>query len=304
MDILTVSSCTDCQLCQQLYAWKYELCLRPTGQPASEALSVGNAFHSGMDAANLDDGLAKVEKRYQGGNALGPEQFFKQDEEKAKVRAMTRRAWMRWPERPAVQERTFDVPIINPETGSKSRTFRFCGKFDGMMGDWLLDYKTTADPVQFIMSQRLGYQLTGYIYGASEGGEKTTIENALYRIVTRPTLRRGGITKKRKEVETPEEYEARCYEWLGQDGKIVEEEVWFTEASLQAFIGYLWQLTQSILWARRSGAWLRNVLACKHWNRTCEYLGLCLQVAGGKDMEKVNTDGYEVTDPHPELAKE
>lgn len=296
MDKLTISACRECQLCQQKYFWRYERAIFPVQEVETDALSIGSAVHAGMDAADVEEGLLKVDDCFRDSSAVSSEQWFKQDELRAKCRAMVRRSWERWPSRPKLQEHVFEVPVRNPETSGTSRSFIFSGKIDGVNSDTVFDYKTVSDPVKFITMKRLSYQLPAYRYGSQE-----PIQQLIYRLITKPTLRRGGITKTRKEPESPEDYEARCYEWLGQDGKLTKEDILFTEASMAGFLHYLWQMSQAILFARRSQIWLRNELACNTWKRTCEYLPLCLQLADGTALDEVRTDGFQSGDPHPEL---
>jgi len=103
MDTLTNSSCTTCQLCQQKYYWRYEKGIIPEGREESHALLMGSAFHEGMDAESLDEGLSKVEDYFKKNSAsLGEDAWFKEGEMKAKVYAMVRRAWEKWPNLSAI----------------------------------------------------------------------------------------------------------------------------------------------------------------------------------------------------------
>ena len=296
---LTSTSLATYGLCQTKYYWRYERCLRPVSEHAGEALTVGRAFHVGMDADDVDDGLKKIAILFSFvSDSILPEQWFDEDALKAKTRAMVRRAWERWPERPEMQETVFHCEL--PARKGKASGFEFAGKIDGLTTGKLHDYKSLTKIADFLASNRLSYQPTGYLWALSRDGHE--IDRIVYRLIERPTIRRkkGG---KKAGPESADEYETRCYEWLGEPGRLVEEEFFFTDSAKRSFEEYLWLISRQILFVRKSNSWARNPYACRTWNRDCEYLSLCVQVSNGTPLKKVHADGYEVGDPHPELVE-
>jgi len=295
---LTSSSLATFGLCQTKYYWRYERRLRPVRESDGEALRIGSSFHIGMDANDLEDGLARVDAWFkQGSRAILDEQWFAEDALKAKVRAMVIRSWEKWPDRPEMQETVFRCNL--PARATLPNEFEYAGKIDGFTKGAILDYKSLGKAAEFFASNRLSYQPTGYLWGLSRDGKQ--VDRIIYRLIERPTIRRktGG---KNGTKETADEYEKRCLKWLDEPGHLVEEEFFFTDAKARAFEEHLQLITEQILFIRERGSWMRNPYACRQWNRDCEYVGLCVQVADGTPLADVHTDGYAVGDAHPELS--
>lgn len=300
-NILTFSSMQTFQLCQQKYYWQQLKCLRPEVEPDADALNIGKAFHAGMNAVDAAAGLETMRECFVAHErkAILPEQFFKVGELRAKTRAMVAVAWAKWPERPQIRECTFCKEIPGGANG-----FVLSGRVDGVLAPSVLEYKTVADAKEFIATKRIGHQLPGYLWAVRD--QCGNISSIVFRLVEKPTIRRLGITTKRKNVETEEEYEERCRLWLTEyaTSHLVEEAVPYTEASISRFEQYLSDVSKLILWCVNSGIWLRNCLACYTWSRACEYMPLCSQLADGTAMGDVRTDGFVESDPHPELAQD
>ena len=295
---LTSTSLSTFGLCQTKYYWGYERRLRRTHEVEGEALTVGIAFHIGMDADDVDDGLKKVDAEFdRTSSAILDDDWFKQDALRAKVRAMVMRSWERWPDRPEMQETIFHCDLLGPE--GEPSGFEFDGKIDGVAAGEVHDYKSLAKAVEYFAKNRLSYQPTGYLWALGKNGHD--VDRIIFRLIERPTIRRktGG---KKGTPESADEYEERCLEWLDEPGHLAEEEFFFTDAKGRAFEEHLWLITRQILFVRESGAWMRNPHACRTWHRDCEYMPLCVQVADGTPLAQVHTDGYEVSDPHPELT--
>ena len=288
-------------LCQTKYHWKYERRLRPVRETDGEALTVGSAFHVGMDAEDVEDGLTKLDAHFdERSKAILDEDWFDEDALKAKVRAMVMRSWERWPDRPELHESVFRCEL--PARDGNPSGFEYAGKIDGLTKRVMWDYKSFTKIVEFLASNRLSYQPTGYLWGLSKDGKQ--VDRIVYRLIERPTIRRKIGRKKagkRGPPESTDEYEERCLEWLDEPGRLDEEEFFFTDAKARAFEEHLQLIVEQILFVRKTGAWMRNPYACRTWSRTCEYMGLCVQVADGTNLLDVHTDGYEVGDAHPEL---
>ncbi len=305
MQRLTNSSITCFAVCQRKYGWRYERHIQPVTYEEGDALRNGISFHHGIEIAQnegIEFAAAAVRQSWAEKPALGDD-IRRNEQEVAKVCAMIRAAVARWSDKLKLTECSFEIPLVNPETGGKSRSFMYAGKWDGVAGSRLVDWKTTADPDKFILEKRLGYQFAGYAAGL--GAQGLPIHLAEYRLVTRPTIRLKDANRSRKVNQTPDEYEAECLAWLDADpGRLREEIVYLHPGAINGWRWWAWEASKAILEARRYNRWTRNIHACNAWRRECEYLPLCLAEAQGEDPEQLIAERYEVTEPHPELSKE
>jgi len=132
-------------------------------------------------------------------------------------------------------ERTFEGPIINPETGAASRSFVLAGKVDGIVriGDehFVLEHKTAstidADYLERLwtdfqiaiyshyVEQTLGIPITGVIYNVlakarlQQSAGETEEEYQARRADLLAKSKTGKTTAKRRMPETDEEFQAR-----------------------------------------------------------------------------------------------
>jgi len=208
-------------------------------------------------------------------------------------------------------EQTFEIPLINPDTGAASRTFVVAGKIDGIvrLPDGrlaVLEYKTAGEDVspdaEYWLRLRCDGQISLYVLAARALGHD--VATVLYDVTRKPTIRL-------RKAETPEQYGERLLKDIGDrpDYYFQRREVPRLEDELAECRAELWQQAQLILETRRraarlpdpSRAWFRNVsrLTCGY----CEFSGLCL---GAVHIDPANPpSGYEVlADPHPELVTE
>jgi hypothetical protein len=96
--ILTYSSITTLTLCDMMYFWKYERCVRPRRDDA-EARWIGSAMHVGVEAyarGGYEAACVAIDEWQKANPALGDE-VQKMEERVAKARAMVRAAMDRWP---------------------------------------------------------------------------------------------------------------------------------------------------------------------------------------------------------------
>lgn len=301
LEILTYSSLTTLCQCEQRYKYRYEDKLRLAKEEDGEALVIGSAFHVGCDAyltGGLEAGLQAVADWRHEQHALGEDANRKLDEQGAKARAMLRASAVKWPrdEATKMSEQLVGMPVVNDETGRASRTFHFQGIVDGITNRRIIDWKGVSNPNDFITSKVIGYQIECYVNALEAQGVE--IDCAEFRLVTRPSIKYCG-----KDADAGA-YEERCYNWLLDDPtKLVTHEIFIAPTRLEGARRWLWSGTKRILENRKTGIWLRNELACKNWNRDCEYLPLCLGVANGQDVAEIMERDYQVDEPHPELAR-
>lgn len=301
LNVLTYTAATTLCLCERKYEYRYERCLRLKRDDDSDALVIGSAFHVGAAAylsVGLDAGLEAIGAWREAHVVLGPDENRRLDERAAKARAMLRASALKWPREDiaAGSEQVVSCPIRNPQTGASSRSFTLMGRVDGIVGRTLLDWKGVSYPNDFIRAKRIGYQIECYALALMEAG--TEIDSAEFRLVTRPSIRLCG---KDKDAAA---YEERCFEWLASDATtMVHHDHFVTDSRLDNAREWMWTVSQRVLNNRKSGRWLTNELACKAWNRDCDYLPLCLIGAHGGDTGELIAHEYEHCEAHPELVQ-
>jgi len=208
-------------------------------------------------------------------------------------------------------EQTFDLPLVNPQTGAASRTFCLAGKIDGIvrLPDArlaVLEVKTAGESIapdaEYWLRLRCDAQVSQYVLAArAMGCDAATV---LYDVTRKPTIRL-------RQKETPEQYGERLLKDIGErpDYYFQRREIPRLEDELAECRAELWQQAQLILETRRraarlgdpSRAWFRNVsrLTCGY----CEFANLCLN-AVRVDPTAPPAGFHVLEDTHPELAAE
>lgn len=208
-------------------------------------------------------------------------------------------------------EQTFEIPLVNPDTGAPSRTFALAGKIDGIvqLPDGrlaVLEYKTAGEDIspeaEYWLRLRCDGQISLYVLAARALG--FDVATVLYDVTRKPTIRL-------RQKETPEQYGERLLADIAErpDYYFQRREVPRLEDELAECRAELWQQAQLILETRRRAAgltdparaWFRNVgrMTCGY----CEFAGLCLNAVRVDPASPPS--GYQVLDdPHPELANE
>lgn len=210
-------------------------------------------------------------------------------------------------------EHEFHLPIVNPKTTAKSRSFTQAGKYDGIIehgrrpgASYLLEHKTTSEDVSdpnamYWRRLAIDSQVSAYVLANWQDGTK--LEGTLYDVIRKPGIRAKKLSKAEKasfvaegiyfgkrfdhavrsdfaagaEVETPEMYGAR----LAHDCK--ERPDWYfqrriiprLDADVLEYAEELWDVAAEIRTAKTTGRWFRNSGACMTYNTPCPYLGIC-----------------------------
>lgn len=290
MKTLTHSSLTDFKNCRRKYYYRNECMLVPKVRKTS--LNLGSAVHKGLEIGSVDDALKTFEN------------IFPNDQQEANIlenmkaicRAMLEGYFNLYSPFESIQaELQYSIPIINPATGQKSKTYILQGKIDGLTvidsRNWLIEYKTASSiDKSYIERLSLDTQVTTYIY-ALQRFLNIKIDGVIYRILRKPSIRQ---TKK----ETIMQYQDR----LIQDYKdrpefyFHEEQLYRSQEDLKEFEAELWEITQTMLHCNKQEGWYRNTSRCVDWG-SCQYAPLCLK---NPDAELL----FEVREPHEELEKE
>ncbi|MCK4624046.1 MAG: PD-(D/E)XK nuclease family protein [Phycisphaerae bacterium] len=230
-------------------------------------------------------------------------------------------------------ETLVSMPVRNPRTGAKSRTFTFYGKIDRLDPPRIVDWKS-GDPVRFIKRARIGCQAELYALAV----EPVIITEVAYRIVERPSLRycqprrkwavmrkgrktalkvfdtehpartlaamQNGYVQERVQGDASRsEYEDRCYNWLLDDpARMLDHSLPLTAPRKERAKRWLWDSCKRLLECRAYKRWMPNEAACYAYERECPYMPLCECVAAGGDLEWVIEEGFERGNRHPELG--
>jgi len=299
--------------CPRKHQLRYEIGIAPDEEEL--ALRVGTAFHAALEAADL---------------GLDPEKAITDlgtldAHDTAMVSAMFTVHQERWTGdtlQVVATELQFQLPIVNPDTGSASRLWDIAGKIDRIyrLPDGRLavqDYKTTSEDIapgsDYWLRMSLDQQMSIYVLAARTLGYdvQTILYDATKRPMQRPykatppdkiKLKKDGTpyADTRLADETPEEFAARVAEAMRSDmGRyFVRHEIARTTNDLENTLAEVWSQQLSIREAQRSGRWFRNPSACVVPYR-CSYLPICSQVINPSSVPS----GFRLLpDIHPELA--
>lgn len=207
-------------------------------------------------------------------------------------------------------EETFHLPVINPETGAKSRTFTQAGKCDGIVARdgrmYLLEHKTTSDDIAdpngtYWRRLAIDSQVSAYVLANWQNGRK--LDGTLYDVIRKPGIRPKNLSKAdRAQIISGRTYcgfqltaEIENAMALGQEREcnelyamrlarecIDEPDKYFgrrpiprMDSDITEYAGELWAVGQSIIDARAKNAHYRNSASCVQYNSPCEFLGIC-----------------------------
>ena len=220
-------------------------------------------------------------------------------------------------------EKSFEGPIINPETKAASRSFVLGGKVDGIVkeGDeyFLLEHKTASQidasyleklwtDFQIILyawylEQTMGIKISGVIYNVlvkaklrqSKGETEAEFEARRAELIA--NSKTGKSSAKRKMPETDDEFRARLIEKYAEPGMFHREVLYISRDQFEELRAELWELSQALLDARRRKAFYRNTSYCFQYNRPCAYYALCRSGGNPNVIENL----YQKVAPHEEL---
>lgn len=164
LELLTNSRATTFRRCKREHFYRYTLCRGARGRAAP--LDFGSLFHVGLEAwrralieeqcgrgegqqAALDIALAEILCAYESLDDESELDLF----DLVRVEELMRGYHLRWYEEDLAVaflfvERSFAVPLVNPETNRRSKTWRLAGVFDAVTkrpdGVWIHENKTTS----------------------------------------------------------------------------------------------------------------------------------------------------------------
>jgi hypothetical protein len=337
---LTHSSESAWKACPRRFYLQYRLGI--VSKWDSEPLRMGSAFHEGLEVLKAnggeDEAASHVHELYDAAECppyLEAEEF---DVERFTAVALVRGYARRYAGDLIVDyvanERKFNLPIINPETGRPTPTFTSAGKIDGIarLPDGriaLVEHKTTSESIElgsdYWRKLFLDAQLSRYVLAARAEG--FPVETTIYDVTRKPDIRPRKVTKAEQaqvaslqsyfglpmkglspERETPAMYGARLLNDLitRRDHYFARVEVPRLEHDLNEFQREQWILQQQIrdadLKSRSWGAsaYPRNAGACTLPYR-CKYIDICRGMTGDPTQEI--PDGFRRAEHfHAELS--
>lgn len=197
--LLTHSSTSTFKVCRKRYWFTYEIGLRRDID--AKALRMGSVYASALETNSSTDAAATVMQRY----AHKPEPLDQHawDLERETVAETASCYFWRWAS-PGIKylakEFSFELPLINPETGRASKTFRVAGKMDGVV---VLEDTRNAVMENKLQSEsldaesdlwrrlRIDHQITMYVMAARRLGYD--VATVLYDVARKPTITAGDV---------------------------------------------------------------------------------------------------------------
>jgi hypothetical protein len=319
---------TSAKTCLKRFYLEYEKRIRRYRE--GQALRTGSMVHAALDVLStgtIDDAIKAIDRNYADYPAwcMTIEEQLEWKYERATVMGLVVGYDWRWSKYEGefvVSELSFDIPLMNPETGGSSTAWMLSGKTDkivylrdGRMA--IREHKTTSDDISpesdYWLRLRIDQQISLYFMAAKRlGYDVETIE---YDVIRKPTIRPYRATpeesrkytkdgnlysNQRESDETPDEFQLRLLNDIGErpDYYYARREIPRMESDLEDFSYELWQQQRLLSDCRRYNRWFRNTSSCIQPYK-CAYFDLC--VNGWCDGQPL-PDGYIIVDdPHPEL---
>lgn len=227
-------------------------------------------------------------------------------------------------------EEEFRIPLRNPDTMRRSRTFDFAGKLDARIRKpggtvWIMEHKTTTEAINdptapYWRKLEMDHQVSGYFLGAESlaPDRADSPVGCVYDVIRRPLLRRRLATpvEKRKyrqdgklyanqrdRDETDGEFRSRLRAEIHEnlDAYFVRLDVPRSDQQLLEFMEDVWASGRLIHDGHRNGHAPRNPDACHAFGSECVFWSIC---AEGLDPETRPEEFQRVEFPHPELSEE
>lgn len=200
---LTHSRMGNFKACRKRHWYAYEHGIRSVLD--GRALRMGSAFHQGVETLTKTNDLAKACEDVRTYYKNSPEAFDEYEwaiERETVIRLLCGYEW-RWSVDDITYEAvelSFDLPLLNPETGRKAPGFTLAGKIDGIVrfADGRLAVKETKLLGDDISQEsnlwrrlRIDEQISLYVVAARRLGYK--VESVYYDVVRKPTIQPNPI---------------------------------------------------------------------------------------------------------------
>lgn len=196
-------------------------------------------------------------------------------------------------------EKEFRLPLLNPETGAASRTWRLVGKVDAIVRGpdgrvWVLEHKTTSEDASpgspYRQRLALDGQVSQYVEGAAALG--FDIAGVLYDVLVKPALKPLQATpvdarrytkadtlyaSQRDRDETVDEYRERLVDAVleAPHRYFARVEVVRLDSERDEYRWDVWQLAEQMRASARTGRAPRNPDACFRYGTACAFWPVC-----------------------------
>lgn len=202
-ELLTHSRQSAFKTCRKAHWFSYELGMRREldGKP----LRMGSAYHAGLEAiANLegiDEACERVRSYYET-CPDGWDQYEWDIECETVLRLLTGYVW-RWENEPLeylAAEQSFQLPLLNPDTGKPTPLFAMAGKIDGIprLQDGrvsVLESKLLGEDIgpdaDLWRRMQIDSQISMYMLAARRLGYP--VECVLYNVTRKPTIKPSAV---------------------------------------------------------------------------------------------------------------
>lgn len=330
MDTLTYSGIRTFRNCRRMYDLRYNRGLVPIEEDETKRL--GSVFHECMKMWYRRDAGVPVEQVIESIldyiDRSYPDGLV--DDVQRKNRHLARAMFLAYIKKYPSEnfevvavEREFRCPIVNPESSCPSRTFMMAGKVDAvvLIDDryYIVEHKTAANitgdyierlPMDFqitlysdYIGQEMNLKIAGIIYNVvgkaqiKQGKGETEEEFQARRAELIAKSKTGKSSAKRKMPELDDAFQERLAEKYREDGMFHRERLFISRDQYDMLHSEVWELTQQLLLARRTGRWYMNTDYCFHYNKSCSYFPICRSNENPNVIENL----YRVSEPHPEL---
>ena len=292
-ELITQSELTTFSRCEHRHDLRYNKRLTPFEE--HPALSMGSAFHAGIESGSVDAALEVL----RGGEPVWDR--FEEDAgrvREATVTAMVEGALAHWTDWPKEQEVQFEVALRHPDTGNASKRHRLSGVFDGVWdgdhpehpGEVVLGEWKTASMVNRDYMERLeiDFQVSTYNWAGSIK-YSAPIRKTDYRIVKKPTIRqRKGETVEEFAERVRADYIDRPEHYFFQT--IVRR----TDEQLERWQRQAWAIHSRMLQIKNEQLpAIQNTNSCLGRGR-CPYFDLCVGAVGEDAFRKLDTKHREL----------
>lgn len=340
-ELLTHSRLKSYRACARQHRYAYTLGYRPARE--ASALTFGTAIHAALEAywrtrQRLDADAARFPGDLALEAALAALPEFEDAYVLARARAMLVFYAEQWDAR-AVEvlavERVFELPLLNPESGCASRTFRLAGKLDLVLRledgrTAVVEHKTSSADVgagsAYQTQLALDGQVSQYFDGADALGFAADL--CVYDVLVKPALKPLLATpveqrrytkgkpatrtkpaepprldaRQRDEDESPAAYEQRLLEAMAAEPHRhgAQIEVPRLEDERAEYRFDVWQLAELIRFSERTGRAPKNPDACFKHGSPCSFLDVCLRAASLDDPTRF----VRLADVHRELREQ
>lgn len=286
MHIITTSSTRTYSACKRKFKHQYIDLYRLVSQ--SDALRIGTLTHLGLNlwwgGGHIDEVLSLVE-------ASAANKY-----DCVMVQEMLSGYDLRWVSPKGYDvlgvERSFDIPIRNPDTGRALRNMRLHGKIDVWCRSLIVEHKTTSLDISpgsmYWKRLAIDNQISNYLLGSG-------VPKCLYDVIKKPPKHKLATPEEKRKYtasgdlyashrlhdEAPEDYRIRIRKLIQSDpGKHYQRNdiVRLGSELLEAQYD-LFQHAVSIRESERTGCWPRNPDACLMYATECEFFDACCGIS-------------------------